>query len=234
MEIVTIQCPKCKGEIYVDQTTEKCFCMYCRAEVVVKKRSGGESATLTSLIKKGFLSLEYAEWSKALEVFDQASNIDPEHGQIYVGKLLAELRIKDEKELAHHASSLSGYTNYQRAIRFADVELRERLEGYESEIRQRISVANVAEGLRNVAVFKEVQPVQKVVVVDHTMPRNGRPINKWLALMLCYPFGILGAHKFYEGKTGMGILYLCTLGLFGIGMIVDFFIILFKPNPYYV
>ena len=32
----------------------------------------------------------------------------------------------------------------------------------------------------------------------------------------------------------MGILYIFTFGLFGIGVIVDFITILLKPNPYYV
>lgn len=63
---------------------------------------------------------------------------------------------------------------------------------------------------------------------------GGRQKNKWVAFFLCLFLGYLGAHKFYEGKAGMGILYLCTLGLFGIGWIVDIFIILSKPNPYYV
>lgn len=33
--------------------------------------------------------------------------------------------------------------------------------------------------------------------------------------------GWAGIHKFMEKKTGMGVLYLCTMGLFGIGWIVD-------------
>ncbi len=32
----------------------------------------------------------------------------------------------------------------------------------------------------------------------------------------------------------MGILYLLTWGIFGIGWIIDIFVLLFKPNPYYV
>ena len=62
----------------------------------------------------------------------------------------------------------------------------------------------------------------------------GRPRNKWVALALCFFIGFLGAHKFYEGKGGMGILYLFTLGIFGIGVFIDFILLLFKPNPYYV
>lgn len=62
----------------------------------------------------------------------------------------------------------------------------------------------------------------------------GRMKNKWVALVLCLLLGWLGGHKFYEGKIGMGILYLFTLGLFGIGVLIDFIALLFKPNPYYV
>lgn len=63
---------------------------------------------------------------------------------------------------------------------------------------------------------------------------NGRMKNKWVALLLCIFLGGIGAHKFYEGKTGMGILYLLSFGLFGIGWFIDFILILLKPNPYYV
>lgn len=37
----------------------------------------------------------------------------------------------------------------------------------------------------------------------------------------CLFGGWFGLHKFMEGKTGIGVLYLCTLGLFGIGWIID-------------
>ena len=63
---------------------------------------------------------------------------------------------------------------------------------------------------------------------------NGRARNKWVAFFLCLFLGYLGAHKFYEGRVGLGILYLVTLGLFGIGWIIDTISLLFKPNPYYV
>lgn len=73
--------------------------------------------------------------------------------------------------------------------------------------------------------------------VNTNMPFMGipaRPKNKWVALLLLIFLGFLGAHKFYEGKAGMGVLYIFTGGLFVIGLIVDFITLLFKPNPYYV
>ena len=63
---------------------------------------------------------------------------------------------------------------------------------------------------------------------------GARAKNKWTAFVLCLLLGYFGAHKFYEGKVGMGVLYLFTLGLFGIGWFVDLIVLLTKPNPYYV
>ena len=63
---------------------------------------------------------------------------------------------------------------------------------------------------------------------------NGKPKNKWVAFFLCLFLGFYGAHKFYEGRIGMGILYLFTAGLFGFGWIVDCVRLLTKPNPYYI
>lgn len=50
--------------------------------------------------------------------------------------------------------------------------------------------------------------------------------NPTLELVLCIFLGILGVHKFYEGKTGLGLVYLFTGGLFGIGWIIDIILLL--------
>lgn len=52
-------------------------------------------------------------------------------------------------------------------------------------------------------------------------PVASKPINPTVELCLCLFLGWVGAHKFYAGKMGMGILYLCTFGLLGIGWIID-------------
>lgn len=91
---------------------------------------------------------------------------------------------------------------------------------------------------------EELKSAQPQVIVNNTNTnanvnaniggRYGRPKNKWTAFFLCLFLGEFGAHKFYEGKVGMGFLYLFTLGLFGIGWLIDTIALLFKPNPYFV
>lgn len=50
--------------------------------------------------------------------------------------------------------------------------------------------------------------------------------SRTAAMLLCFFLGGLGIHRFYVGKVGTGILYLFTVGLFGIGTLVDFIMIL--------
>ena len=75
------------------------------------------------------------------------------------------------------------------------------------------------------------QPQTVVIIQDK---QTGKEKNKWVAFLLCIFLGCLGFHRFYEGKIATGILYLLTVGLCGVGVLIDAIIILTKPNPYYV
>lgn len=70
--------------------------------------------------------------------------------------------------------------------------------------------------------------------VDVKMENRGKEKNKWVAFVLCLFLGLVGAHKFYEGKILVGVVYIFTAGLFFVGWIIDLIAILMKPNPYYV
>jgi hypothetical protein len=59
--------------------------------------------------------------------------------------------------------------------------------------------------------------------------------NLVVELLVTFFFGMFGVHKFMQKKIFMGIVYLFTGGLFGIGWIVDIFVVLGKmvkgPEP---
>lgn len=69
---------------------------------------------------------------------------------------------------------------------------------------------------------------------DSAVPVGMKEKKKWTAFVLCLFFGILGVHRFYEGKKASAFLWMFTGGFFGIGYIVDLIILFCKPDPYYV
>lgn len=50
--------------------------------------------------------------------------------------------------------------------------------------------------------------------------------SKVVTLVLCLLLGWLGIHRFYTGKIMTGLLWFFTLGLCGVGVLVDFIFIL--------
>lgn len=72
-----------------------------------------------------------------------------------------------------------------------------------------------------VNIFTQAEPPRQTIY-----GRRCSPKSRGLAMLLCLVFGMVGAHKFYLGRLGMGFLYLITGGLFGIGVIVDVLVLI--------
>lgn len=59
---------------------------------------------------------------------------------------------------------------------------------------------------------------------NYSAPSGGKPTppkSKITEFLLCLFLGYFGAHRFYMRKFGTAILYLCTMGCFGIGWLID-------------
>lgn len=90
--------------------------------------------SVEALIDRAFLLIEDGENDKADEYLEHALNVAPKHPMIYVGKLMLETRVRKQENLANLTHSFETSPNYEKAIRFADPQLKSVLEGYVAKI----------------------------------------------------------------------------------------------------
>lgn len=62
------------------------------------------------------------------------------------------------------------------------------------------------------------------VTGDHALTRPARNTTVAYGLWLLCFFGLSGLHRFYMGRWVSGLLWFVTLGLFGVGNLVDLFL----------
>ena len=104
---------------------------------VVQQSASNNNPTIESYIKRAFMFLEDGDWRSANEYCEKVLDIDPENAMAYVGKLMAELRVKKQANLKDQAKPFNGNANYQKVIRFADESLKATMEGYITHINTR-------------------------------------------------------------------------------------------------
>lgn len=98
--------------------------------------TAGASNTAT-LLKRVFMFLEDGDWAAADEYCEKVLDIDPECAEAYLGKLMAELKVRKQEALKDCAEPFDGNGSYQKAIRFSGQELRDALVGHVEHIKER-------------------------------------------------------------------------------------------------
>ena len=94
-------------------------------------------ANLQSLLGRAFMALEDGEWEKADDFCEQALNQDFQNARAYMGKLMAELKIRKEGDLQYQSQPIERSGNYAKALRFADEKLQATLKDYNEAIKER-------------------------------------------------------------------------------------------------
>ena len=115
--------------------------------VIVNQSTTGNAG---ALIKRAFMALEDGDFVRADDFCEQVLNIDAENAEAYLGKLMAELKVKTRGNLANCALPFNGSNNYKKAVRFGNEALVSELEGYINHINERNEL-NRLEGIYNQA-----------------------------------------------------------------------------------
>ena len=103
-------------------------------ETVVVQETAANTAPL---LKRAFIFLEDGDWGSADEYCEKVLDLDPENAQAYLGKLMAELRVRKVDDLTNCEQPFDNSNNYQKAVRFGDEKLSSTLCGYISDINDR-------------------------------------------------------------------------------------------------
>ena len=139
-----------QSDRYNDKVIDYSQCPYCHSRSlsaftgnaeedtkVVKTVNINTSASTESLLKRVFIFLEDGEWETADAYCEACLDKDPESAKAYLGKLMAELHVKIQEDLKHQQKPFDSNTNYQKAIRYGDADLRNTLVGYTEYINNR-------------------------------------------------------------------------------------------------
>ena len=123
------------------------------------------------MLKRAFMFIEDGDWNSADEYCEKVLDIDPENAQAYLGKLLSELQVRKEELLKNQTNPFDDRNNYQKAIRFGDTKLKnklndciehintrneeKRINGIYQKARHAMLVANTEETYKKVAQLFE-------------------------------------------------------------------------------
>lgn len=88
-----------------------------------------ENPNTAPLLRRAKLFLEDRDWESADKYCEKVLDMEPENGDAYFGKLMAEYHISREEELERIDPSCLNSANYQKTLRFGDDALQEKLEG---------------------------------------------------------------------------------------------------------
>lgn len=81
--------------------------------------------------------------------------------------------------------------------------------------------------------WRIVPETEEVSMIEHEADYVGemserKSVKSYISTLLLALFlGYVGAHRFYAGKVGTGILFFLSLGFFGIGWFIDVFTVAF-------
>ncbi|MBR6776500.1 MAG: toll/interleukin-1 receptor domain-containing protein [Clostridia bacterium] len=100
--------------------------------------TAGTAASTAPLLKRAFIFLEDGEWKSADEYCEKVLDIDPECGEAYLGKLMAETKVKKKELLKKLPKPFDTNKNYSKILKYSDEETVQTLKGYVEYINKRI------------------------------------------------------------------------------------------------
>ena len=105
---------------------------------------------IAPLLERAFMFLEDGEFDSADEYCEKVLDQDPKCARAYLGKLMAELKVRKKEDLTNCEQPFDDSNNYNKALRFADEKLAQGLKNCILHINERNESARL-EGIYTTA-----------------------------------------------------------------------------------
>ena len=135
----TFKCKKCGGTIQIKPGDTFGVCDTCGMKQTLSELDSDNKAN--PLLRRVFMFLEDGDWKRADEYCEKVLDLDPENAEAYLGKLMAELRVRTREALKDQPEPFDNLSNYQKVLRFGDEKLKQQLAADAAFIKDRYETA---------------------------------------------------------------------------------------------
>ena len=126
------------------------------------------------LLNKSNRALSKRKWKKADGYADQILATDPESAYAYRNKLLAELKLPEERYLAEYEGNLSDHRYFLLALNYSTGALNRRLMGYADASTRSALVIERSQAIREMERFRqaEADTDRRVAEINASLPED--------------------------------------------------------------
>ncbi len=191
--IIDLKCPSCGADLHFNEQQDQYFCKYCGTKIFIDN----PNERRTRLINEAQV--------KAVELEQEKFRYYTQENHAY------------EERVAQWKKYLLYWVIAMGAAFFFGFVIPD---GRATDFFAGVFVFLLFFGAAAVII---IYPKKSRILrsMEQAEPQDISPFNWTAAVILCVVLGLFGAHYFYVRRYGMGLLYLFTGGLFGIGYIFD-------------
>lgn len=124
-----------------------------KKECIQNKQELGTSAS--PMVMRGQFALEDGDFSKAVEYFERALDQNPQDGNAYLGKVLAQLRLSDATQIDNKLVYIHEDKDFDRAIRFTDSVTSKNLKEIRERAHRKYLAKCLSIGIKKIVIKKE-------------------------------------------------------------------------------
>ncbi len=147
----------------IERILDKSKVKAIKETIVVNK----DNIEVAPLLERGFMFLEDEEWDRADEFFENVLNKDPKNAQAYLGKLLADLEVSSFEKLSEFHTTFSDSNFYEKIMRFANSDLKERVKNSNNIIARRV------EDARKKALYEDALEIMQTATTEDMFENAG-------------------------------------------------------------